>query len=467
MIHRSLIKYFYPDLSYEEMRKYWLLSLIFVVIIGTYWLLRLLKNTIFLKVAFPLCFGWDLQQGCLYLPYAKAWSSIAMLAVLLVYSKLIDILKPHQMFYIFSGFYSIFFGLFAALLGLRQFYGIDFLGKTVLASLGWVSYAVIESYDSLLVAFFWGFCNSIVNSDSAEQGFPLIVAMAQLSAILGSSSLLLFAGSSGSLWFLMLAASFLVALIIPFIKYFMKEMSHDPLVTTLTLKDPEDKKDGFLWSAFEGIYLIMTRPYLFGILVISVIYEAVSVILDYQMNAYASNSPLFSSEMGFATFQSLYGIGVSIFSLFVALFVTSNFLSRFGPRLGLLLYPLLFSLSLAILLGCFYHGVSSERILWVIFGVMVLIKGVGYSLNSPVTEMMFITTSKKANYKSKIWIDTFASRFAKAGGSGVTTIFQSNMAALLLYGSFVGFGLVAIWIVAAIYVGYRNSVLRQRNEIIA
>ncbi len=465
MVHRALIRYFYPDLTNEEVRKYWLLSVIFFVIIGTYWLLRILKNTIFLKVAFPVEFGWDLQQGCLFLPYAKTWSSVVVFVLLLGYSKLIDLLKPHQLFYVFSGIYASLFALFAVLLGMKQFYGVACLGKTVLASLGWLSYVVIESYGSLLVAFFWSFCNSIVDNDSAEQGFPLIIAMAQISAIFGSS-LLVFLGSNGSLWPLMLAASLLVCLIIPLIKYFMKQMKNDSLVTSLTIKDPEEKNQGFLWGAFEGIYMLATRSYLFGILLISVIYEAVSVILDYQMNAYASSSPLFSSEMAFAKFQSLYGIGVSVVALVIALFVTSNVLSRFGARVGLLLYPLLFTLSLMVLLGCFYSGVSSANVLWVIFGVMILTKGFGYALNNPVTEMMFIPTSKKANYKSNAWIDTFVSRFAKAGGSGVTKILQHSMAGLMFYGSLAGLGLVGIWIVAAVYVGYRNSQLRQRNQIV-
>ncbi len=465
MIHIGLIQYFFSDLSPQERRKYWLLSLIFVVIIGNYWLLRLLKNTIFLKVAFPVSFGWDPQQGCLFQPYAKTCSSIGVFILLLAYSKLVDMLKSHQIFYVFSGVYASLFGLFAVLLGMRQVYGDACLGKTGLAGLGWLSYMVIESYGSILVAFFWSFCNSISDPDSAEQGFPLIISMAQISAIIGSS-LLFFPGLQGSLWSLMLMASFLACLLIPFVRYFMKQMRHDPLVTAVTQKDPEETNEGFLWGAFEGIYMLVTRPYLFGILLISVIYDAVAVIFDYQMNTYASSSPLFSTELAFAKFQSLYGIGVSIVSLAIALFVTSSFLKRFGTRLALLLYPLLFTVSLTALLVCFYGGVSSETVLWVFFGLMVLIKGVGYSFNNPVVEMLFITTSKKANYKSNAWIDTFGSRFAKAGGSGITKILQHSMAGLMLYGSLTGLGLVSIWIVAAMYVGYKNRQLRQSNQIV-
>lgn len=48
----TFIRYFYPDLKQEEMKKFGLLASIFSLIIGTYWLLRLmaLKNKLSNKV---------------------------------------------------------------------------------------------------------------------------------------------------------------------------------------------------------------------------------------------------------------------------------------------------------------------------------------------------------------------------------------------------------------------------------
>jgi ATP/ADP translocase len=75
----SIIHYFYPDLSKDEIKRFGLLSAIFTLIIGTYWILRLLKNTIFLKVAFPECLGWAPEQGCLFQPIAKSLSPFVVL----------------------------------------------------------------------------------------------------------------------------------------------------------------------------------------------------------------------------------------------------------------------------------------------------------------------------------------------------------------------------------------------------
>ena len=59
----AIILYFWPDIDQTDIRKFSLLSLTFFLIIGSYWLLRLLKDTIFMKVAFPESIGWATEQG--------------------------------------------------------------------------------------------------------------------------------------------------------------------------------------------------------------------------------------------------------------------------------------------------------------------------------------------------------------------------------------------------------------------
>ncbi len=88
---QALIHYFYPHLKKDELKKFSILSFIFFLIIGTYWILRLLKYTIFLKIAFPESLGWLPQQGRLFQPIAKSWSPFVVLALVLIYSKLVDL----------------------------------------------------------------------------------------------------------------------------------------------------------------------------------------------------------------------------------------------------------------------------------------------------------------------------------------------------------------------------------------
>lgn len=175
----ATVKYFYPDLKKEETKKFGLLGLTFFLIIGAYWLLRLLKDTIFFKIAFPVTLGWEIGQGRLFQPTAKLLSPLVVFILVLVYSKMVDLFKRHTLFYILCSFYAALFGCISVALVLRNLYGDVFLGKYLLGLLGWVSYFAIESFGSLIAALFWSFTNSVTDSGSAKRGYPFIIACAQ------------------------------------------------------------------------------------------------------------------------------------------------------------------------------------------------------------------------------------------------------------------------------------------------
>ena len=157
----SFVHYFYPDLDKEETKKFILLSLTFFLVIGAYWLVRLLKNAIFYKIAFPEALGWMPGQGRLFQPTAKFWSPFVVFGLVMIYTKLIDMFQKHTLFYIIGGVYSIIFGFITGALMTRSLYGDAFLGQTMLAAIGWCSFFAIESYGSLVVSLFWSFTNSI------------------------------------------------------------------------------------------------------------------------------------------------------------------------------------------------------------------------------------------------------------------------------------------------------------------
>jgi ATP:ADP antiporter, AAA family len=457
--------YFFPDLRKDEIKKFGLLSAIFFLIIGTYWLLRLLKTTIFLKVAFPECLGWVPQQGCLFQPVAKFWSPFVVLVIVLLYSKLVDIVKKHQLFYIICSFYSLLFSLCAGLLFVKDVYGVEYLGRTALAVMGWLSYFTIESFGSLVVALFWSFTNSVTDSQSAQRGFPFIVAMAQLSAI-GGSGLLFFSGSIGTLWPILFLASILVLLIIPLVAYFIRTIPGSQLIGNSVAAATENKKEGFVEGFVSGLTLLVSRTYLLGILVISTFYEAVAQIVEYQMQVFASMSPEYANEIAFAQFQSMYGVCINVISFLVALLGTSYIIKRCGLRVSLLMYPIIFSCTLLGLFAYFLLNPGSTLLLWVTFTAMVIIKGVGYAVNNPTKEMMYIPTSKDAKFKSKGWIDTFGSRFSKAGGAQITNAFKQDLPALMVYGTMFGVGMISIWICAAFFVGKKNKQLIDSGKIV-
>lgn len=461
----TLVHYFYPDLNKDEIQKFSYLSLMFFLIIGSYWLVRLLKTTLFYHIAFPQSLGWLPQQGQEFQPLAKAFSPFVVLALVMIYSKLIDLVKKHVLFYIICSFYAIIFGGITAALLLREFYGELYLGKTVLAALGWGSYFITESFGSLVVALFWSFTNSICTTESAKSGYPLILACAQFGAM-GGSVAMIFSGNIG-LWQLYALATLFVISIMVVVSRLMKAVPASQMVGNKQAAETEKKEEGFFEGLFAGVKLIATRPYIFGILIVSTVYEAISQIIEYQMHVKANAVPQFSGELGFAKFLGYYGTASNMLSFLMALLGTSYLIKRFGLRFGLLFYPIALCISFSLLFLLYTFGSpTSSQLLAAIFVVMMIAKGLGYAVNNPVKEMMYIPTSKDVKFKSKGFIDVFAGRTSKACGGLINNAFKQNAHNLMVYGTMISFGLTGIWLLAALYVGRKNAQLIADNEIV-
>ena len=185
------------------------------------------------------------------------------------------------------------------------------------------------------------------------------------------------------------------------------------------------------------------------------------------MKSLAVMSPAYESELALAKFLASYGVSVNLVSFLMALLGTSYIIRRLGLRLTLLVYPIAFAITLVLLLGYFYLGLpTATALLWATFAAMVIIKAMGYAVNNPTKEMMYIPTSKDAKFKSKGWIDTFGSRFAKSGGAQVSNAFKHTLDELMLYGTLFGFGLIGLWFFAAMYVGKKNQKLIKENAVV-
>lgn len=465
MFFYDIVHYFFPDIRKDELKKFSLLSLTFFLIIGSYWLVRLLKNTLFYKIAFPESLGWLPGQGRLFQPVAKFWSPFVVFALIIIYSKLIDIFKKHKLFYIICSVYVVIFGGITMALVARNMYGNEILGKHLLATLGWVSYFAIESFGSLIAALFWSFTNSICTSESARSGYPLIIAGAQMGAIGGSA--LIFCAHLFGISQLFGLATFTVSMVMVVIYYFMKTVPASQMVGNKQATATEKRKEGFLEGFTVGIKLLFTRPYIFGILIVSTLYEVISQVIEYQMQSQADVFPQFSGEIGFAQFQGLYGIASNILSFLMALLGTSYLIKRFGLRFGLLFFPTVLGIAFTLLFVYYTFGSpDAAQLLAATFVVMMIAKGLGYAVNNPVKEMMYIPTSKDVKFKSKGFIDVFGGRMAKLGGAQITNTWKSNMHHLMVYGTIASFGLTAIWVIAALYVGRKNAQLIKNDTII-
>jgi len=426
VIRRSL----YGDLSAEEFKKFGMLSSILLAIIGSYWLLRTIKDAIFMKTV-----------GKLYIPYAKMTSFAVLIPLILIYSELVDLVQRHKLFYIICGTYFVIFvgiaiGLAHPTIG---------LANTVTDKyriIGWVTYLSIETFGSLVVALFWSFVASTTDTASAKKGYALIIGGAQIGSMAGPA-LNTMASILGIPVLFGIAAAGIFAVPLLIARFVTKyPYAHSP---------KGEKKTG----PIEGLKLLLSKPYLMGILGIATLYEIIGTILDYQMKFLADEA--YGSAEKVAQFLAWFGIAANGLALVFAFIGTSFFIRRFGLTFCLIMFPTT--------VACVVIYVMAFPMLWALFIAMVAIKGLSYALNNPCKEIMYIPTSKDVKFKAKGWIDMFGGRSAKAAGSSVNAMFPV-MADLMFYGSIVSLGVIGVWILVALYVGRTNKSLVDSNTII-
>src|SRR5437870_1637250 len=92
------LRILWGDLSADEIKRFGILSSTLLLIIGAYWQLRTLKDALF-----------DDLVGLAFQPKAKIVSLVVIVPLVLGYSKLVDLVEKHKLFYIICTAYSLMF----------------------------------------------------------------------------------------------------------------------------------------------------------------------------------------------------------------------------------------------------------------------------------------------------------------------------------------------------------------------
>ena len=430
-----IVRKLWGDLTHDEMKKFGMLSMTCMFILGTYWLMRPIKDSLFSKIV-----------GASYIPRAKMLSFVAVALLILVYSKLVDMYKKHQLFYIICGFYGIIFLSIAYLLT-DPTIGVANTVASPSRILGWLIYLSVESFGSLTIPLFWSFVNSNTDAASAKKGFGLIIAGTQIGTIAGPT----LATYAVELGMPFLAASVSAGILtVPFLILLFTKVYPSSAVDVV---GGEKKRTG----CTEALKLLLSRPYLMGILGVATLYEVIGTMLDFQLKFAASET--YNTVEKMTVFVARFGQCTNTIALIFAFVGTSFFIRRFGLTFCLVMFPL--SVAAVIL----YAWSASS--LWVLFTSMVIIKSLSYALNNPCKEIMYLPTSKDVKFKAKGWIDGFGGRTAKAAGSAISDSFGGVMANLVFYGSIISLGIVGVWILVALYVGRTNKKLTDSGEILS
>ena len=274
------------------------------MIIGGFWLLDSLKDPIFATVV-----------GIEYQPLAKLLSVVFTLFVVCIYDNLTSCVSKPALFYIVGGSYGTLFLIISGCL--PNYNSKDSQEEShYYPVVGWMSFFIIESYGSLMVAMFWSFTNSIMDLEQAKGGYGLILSFAQVGAI-GGSTLAANVDSIGYPFMFLIGAicAFSVTLLMKLYHIvFLDELTiaSKERVRTYTEEDiipneklaPEarapkpDSRFAF-WIDFftrvfagfwEGLSLIYQHKYVMRILAVSCFYEIIVTVLDYEFKILGAGS---------------------------------------------------------------------------------------------------------------------------------------------------------------------------------
>lgn len=450
----------------QESKKFGWLSLIFGLIIGIYWLLRPLKDSIFISVV-----------GGNYIPYAKYLSLVVVFPLVIIYSKLVDMFPRQKMFYALCTIYGVAALIFAAIM-----YTPSLGLANTIASYdrwwGWAWYVYVESFGSLIVALFWAFAADTTSPESAAKGYPLVAFGGQLGNIVGPFLLMLIGhlthmevGPEGELSKaaaqnsatvmvgMVIFAGVAVLSIIGLIYHFMKVIPKDQLAGFHAKNEHKDEEPGF----FEGLKLLVSSPYLLGIFAIITAYEVIVTVLDF--NFKTTVEATFAGLHERTIYLSTYGMWVGIISLSSIVFQINKIQQWLGLGASLALLPILIAVAVI--------SFKAFPVIGVLFWIMVLSKAINYALTQPSMKQLYIPTSKNAKYKSQAFIEMYGSRGSKALGSSVNLLRKpfiekygmalgfSYFVALCTY---VSLGIIGVWFFITLYLGrtYKKAVDQKR-----
>jgi len=438
--------------SRDELKKFGLLAVIFGVIIGTYWTMRPIKDSIFGAIV-----------GVNNIPYAKMLSLCLIVPLVILYSKLIDWFPRHKVFY----------GIVLTYAALAFCFMIAFMHPTIgLANqevsssriIGWLWYVFVESYGSLIVALFWAITTDITLPAAAPRGFPVIMLFAQFGQIAGPFFLNtenLRLTTSAPIAGICAGLTVLVAVLF---WVFMHVVPPAQLKGYHGEHEVAEKEPGFL----EGLKLLLSQGYLLGIFVIVSAFEVIVTIFDFHLKAMAKAQ--FPLEAANSAYLSKYAYTTGIVSTLCVWFGINEIQRKLGVKASLLLLPVLIGSGMFLL----YMNPMS---LLVVFWIMVFAKAINYALNQPTIKQLYIPTTKDTKYKATAWIEMFGSRGAKAIGSGVNAIKKPMIARYggdlaLATPAFLGIAaglsgvVILFWMLVAVFVSKKYQTAVDKNEVV-
>lgn len=435
-------------LEKDEIRKVGFMSGIFGCLVFTYSLLRPLKDTIFMGFV-----------GAEYLPWARLILIAAVPIFLPAYSAASNSTKRSTATILFTLLYATICLIFAALF-LHPVMGITNSLVSPWRFVGWVFYGCLDFYSVAVMATFWAMLNSISTPKSASKQYGFMVAVSKLSGALSAGMGWLMSRKLASsiaipTELLLAALSLIVAAWLVYRMF--KSLPQKYLVgySEAHTHGKEDHRTGSL----GGLKTIITQPYAFGIFWLLFSFEAVATLLDFRMQCSIAQQTA-NNIAGISSYLLGYTFIFQIVGFFLALFGTSGFLKWLGVRRTIMITPATILIFVVALL--FFDN------LVLVSCLLIAMRALEYSLETPVREILFIPTSRTIQFHAKGWIASFGKTLPKTSGSLFNGIMRvgSMCGQIARPVALVPVIISSIWCTVAYMTGKRYEAAIRHDELI-
>ncbi len=456
----------------DERVKVLLLSLSFFCVIGSYTIVRTLKDSVFTSIV-----------GKESLAFAKIWSLIILIPAILLFSKLVDVMRRAHLLTLYCLIYGI-GGLIIGYYVAHPTIGLSNLQKSPDRLFGWIVYFFMEGFNPFVVSLFWSFTHSITSPSSAKGNYPIMVAASKLGGVLVTAAACWWLGRAdvlGNSMFdaanhqaLFYAASAML-LIVPLFVVCMilfvpaKAMhGYEAAYKFEKQHAREEQKASRGWfqglkKNIEGLILMVRYPYVMGILGVVSFWEVVNVFVNIERVTMADlASATISQKTSSLLAQDFW---VHAIGFVITLLGTRALIEYLGERKSLVLVP---GIAAVLMVYYFTAQLITSQAAAVSVGIAyILLKALNYAFASPLRESLYIPTTKSVKFKSKSWIDSFGTKFAKSIGATYSGI-SGNLigTAALLSNSIFFAAVIGLWMLVAHLLGRRYEQAIAQGEVI-
>jgi AAA family ATP:ADP antiporter len=394
------------------------------LVIGTFWILKPLKNGLFIEhydaSGFVLA-GWHFAAAEAELLAKVLNMGVAIVAVA-VFTWLARRFRRERLTAILMLFFI------AADLAYAQLLAAP--GPAVV----WSFYLFGDLFSTLMVATFFAFLNDSVTPEAAKRLYGFVGLGAVLGGVVGSSVLGVFIASLRAPTWLYACAA--VGAVIVVVAGAAGRLVQPGAAVAATASEPAPRRN----PAIEGAALVLRSRYLLSIAAIVGLYEIVSTVMDFQFTSTVAH---FLNGDAIGTRLSRVFAVTNVVSMLVQFFLTPLVMQTWGLGVALLVLPAATAAgSLAFL---------ARPSLWVGSMLNIADNAFSYSINQSAKEALYVPTTEDEKYKAKAFIDMFVQRAAKAVAVGVSLGlgWWFHDFASLRWSSLVTLALIAVWLIAA------------------